>query len=410
MMQRFAAESIITPTNKSIHKSDYMQAKSLLLLSFILLITLFAGCSTTQKQLTLHIQNPGSIDRENEMVEVAWRDIRQHLSLPENQAIMVTDSLGEQIPYQLITNGSDSVEALLFPVTLAAGQTAPFHVSAGVPEPVQPMVFGRLVPERKDDFTWENNRTAFRVYGPALKATGEISNGMDFWAKKTDSLIIDKWYENDLSGVASYHEDHGEGLDFYKVGRTLGLGMTAPVDHDTLCLGHNFVTAEILDNGPLRFTFKLTYDPYPAGEHEVTETRIISLDAYSLFNKVTHIFETDATELTVATGIVMPEENPEENAATTTFGDHTGIIAYETPAHEANGTIFTAAIHPNGFGIIKVSGGHYLGLNSYQPGISYTCYTGGGWSKAGFNSFEDWTQFVLSEKEKIDQPFIITIN
>jgi len=42
---------------------------------------------------------------------------------------------------------------------------------------------GRLVPERKDDFTWENNRSAFRLYGPALKATGEISNGMDFWAE-----------------------------------------------------------------------------------------------------------------------------------------------------------------------------------------------------------------------------------
>jgi hypothetical protein len=49
---------------------------------------------------------------------------------------------------------------------------------------------------------------------------------MDFWAKKTESLIIDKWYKDDLAGVASYHEDHGEGLDFYKVGRTLGLGMT----------------------------------------------------------------------------------------------------------------------------------------------------------------------------------------
>ncbi|WP_436412480.1 DUF4861 family protein [Petrimonas sp.] len=30
--------------------------------------------------------------------------------------------------------------------------------------------------------------------------------------------------------MASYHRDHGEGLDFYKVGRTLGPGMkqTAP--------------------------------------------------------------------------------------------------------------------------------------------------------------------------------------
>jgi len=387
-----------------------MQAKSLLLILLILLITLFSGCSTSQNQLTLHIQNPGSIDRENEMVEVAWKDIRQNLSLSENQTIIVTDSLGEQVPCQLITNGTDTVEALLFPVSLAAGQTASFQVSVGVPEPFQPMVYGRLVPERKDDFAWENNRTAFRVYGPALKATGEISNGMDLWAKRTDSLIIEKWYQNDLSGVASYHEDHGEGLDFYKVGRTLGLGMTAPVDNDTLCLGHNFVTAEILDNGPLRITFKLTYDPYLAGRHMISETRIISLDAYRLFNKVTNIFETDTTGLTVATGIVMPEENPEENAATTTFGDNTGIIAYETPAHEANGTLFTAAIHPNGFGFIKVANGHYLGLNSYQPGTQYTCYTGGGWSKAGFNSFEDWIQFVKSEKEKIDQPFIITIN
>ncbi len=387
-----------------------MQAKSLLITSLIFLITLFSGCSTSQNQLTLHVQNPTSIDRENEMVEVAWKDIRQHLSLPENQTIIVTDSLGEQISYQLITNGSDSVEALLFPVTLAAGQTASFQVSAGVPEPVQPMVYGRLVPERKDDFTWENNRTAFRVYGPALKATGEISNGMDFWAKRTDSLIIDKWYQNDLSGVASYHEDHGEGLDFYKVGRTLGLGMTAPVNNDTLCLGHNFVTAEILDNGPLRFTFKLTYDPYPAGWHEIIETRIISLDAYRLFNKVTHIFETDTTGLTVATGIVMPEENPEINAANTTFGDNTGIIAYKNPTDEVNGTPYTAAIHPGGFESTQVLEGHFAGLNSIASGEPYLTYVGGGWSKAGFNSFEDWIQFVKSEKEKIDQPFIITIN
>ncbi len=43
-------------------------------------------------------------------------------------------------------------------------------------------------------------------------------------------------------------------------------------------------------------------------------------------------------------------------------------------------------------------------------GNPYFTYVGGGWSKAGFNSFEDWIQFVKSEKEKIDQPFIITIN
>ena len=371
---------------------------------------LLFGCTTAKSEMTLHIENAGTTDRENEMVEVAWKKVQQQLSLTADQTILITDDDGQQLPYQLVTNGTATTETVIFPVTLKAGEKRTYRITTGVPRPFQPLVYGRLVPERKDDFTWENNRTAFRVYGPALKATGEISNGIDFWAKKTDSLIIDKWYKNDLSGMASYHQDHGEGLDFYKVGRTLGLGMTAPVDHDTLCLGHNFVTAEILDNGPLRFTFKLTYDPYPAGEYEVTETRIISLDAYSLFNKVTHIFETDATELTVATGIVMPEENPEESAATTTFGDHSGIIAYETPADAANGIIFTAAIHPDGFDSVKVINGHFTGINSYQPGEPYTYHAGGGWSKAGFDNFDAWVTFIKNEKEKMDQPLTIMID
>ncbi|MEN6324077.1 MAG: DUF4861 family protein [Proteiniphilum sp.] len=377
---------------------------------FYLLTAVLIGCNSSKNGVTLNISNPGSTDRENQMVEVAWHDVRQRLPLNENQTVVVTSGSGEQIPYQLVTNGSDSMEALIFPVTLAAGASGTYRIAAGKTGTFKPLVYGRLVPERKDDFAWENNRTAFRIYGPALKATGEISNGLDFWAKKTDSLIIDKWYKNDLSGVASYHKDNGEGLDFYKVGRSLGLGMTAPVNNDTLCLGDNFVTAKVLDSGPLRITFKLTYEPYMAGNHQIMETRIISLDAYSLFNKVTQIFETDTTLLTVATGIVMPEKNPEANAASTTFGDNTGIIAYETPADKVNGTIYTAAIHPNGFGIIKISNGHYLGLNSYQPGTRYTYYAGGGWSKAGFKSFDEWKSSVKEVKANIDLPLIVEFN
>ncbi len=371
----------------------------------LLLAVLLIGCGSSKKDLIVTVNNASLLDRNNEMVEIAWNNVKQKLSLAADQKIIVTDKDGRQIPYQLVTNGSDSVEMLIFPVSLNAVQEVSYSISVGEPESYQPLVYSRLVPERKDDFAWENNRTAFRVYGPALKATGEISNGMDFWAKKTDSLIIDKWYKNDLTGVASYHEDHGEGLDFYKVGRTLGLGMTAPVDNDTLCLGDNFVKAEILDNGPLRITFKLNYDPYVSGRHMITETRIISLDAYRLFNKVTNIFETDTTELTVATGIVMTLDKPE-----IIYGHNAGIIAYETPSNDSNGIIYTAAINPKGFGIIKVSGGHYLGLNNYQTGTPYIYYTGGGWSKAGFDSFEDWTKFVETEKEKIEQPLVIKIN
>lgn len=373
-------------------------------LTLLLATAIFIACSPSKQVLTVEVNNPGSIDRENEMVEIAWETVQQKLSLSTGETIIVNDDNGQQLPYQLVTNGTGNRETLIFPASVQAGQTSSFQITKGESEASPPLVYGRLVPERKDDFTWENNRSAFRVYGPALKATGEISNGMDFWAKRTESLVIDKWYKDDLSGVASYHEDHGEGLDFYKVGRTLGLGMTAPVDNDTLCLGDNFVTAEILDNGPLRITFKLSYDPYNAGGKAVTETRIISLDAYNLFNRVINIFEVDTEKLTVATGIVMEKDKPE-----ITFGDNSGIIAYETPTDNVNGTIYTAAIHPDGFNDIKVANGHYLGLNNYQPGTPYTYYAGGGWSKAGFNSFEDWTQFIKKEKEKIDHPLTIQI-
>src|SRR5690554_1142266 len=370
----------------------------------LLLSVLFIGCNAPKEKLTVNVHNPSSLDRENEMAEIDWESLLQKLPAASGQSIVVTDHNGKQIPFQLVTNGTGSVESLIFPVSVDAGETNTYRVSAGEPEAFEPLVYGRLVPERKDDFTWENNRTAFRVYGPALKATGEISNGMDFWAKRTEALIIDKWYENDLSGKASYHRDHGEGLDFYKVGRTLGLGMTAPFHNDTLCLGDNFVTAEILDHGPLRVSFKLTYDPYPAGDYQIQETRFISLDAYQLFNRVTKVFETDAPELALATGIVMEQGKPE-----ITYGVNDGIIAYETPGTENDGTIYTAAINPSGYEIIKVADGHYLGINSYQPGTLYTYYTGGGWSKAGFNSFEHWTQFVQEKKEKIDNPLSIQI-
>lgn len=373
------------------------------IIGLLLLTTLLAGCATQKREVTLTVQNSGSVDRENQMVEIPWNNIAEKLGTAVEKSLILVDADGKQRPWQLVANGNDT-QSIIFPVSLKAGEAQSLRITEGEPDSFEPLVYGRLVPERKDDFTWENNRSAFRVYGPALKATGEISNGMDFWTKRTEELIIDKWYRDDLAGVASYHEDHGEGLDFYKVGRTLGLGMTAPVHNDTLCLGDNFVTAEIIDKGPLRLTFKLTYAPYMAGDKEITESRIISLDAYSLFNKVTHLFESEQEELTVATGIVIDETVPP-----VTFGDTGGIIAYETPGNEANGTIYTAVIQPAGYESVQLFDGHYAGLNSITPGSSYTSYVGGGWSKAGFDNFEEWVTFLKAEKEKIDQPLTIDI-
>ena len=73
------------------------------------------------------------------------------------------------------------------------------------------MAYGRFVPEREDDFTWENDKVAFRVYGPNSSGAGPVS-GVDPWFKKVDYAIVDKWYAEHFEGQ-SYHEDNGEGHD-----------------------------------------------------------------------------------------------------------------------------------------------------------------------------------------------------
>tara|TARA_A200000159_G_scaffold161456_2_gene183444 strand:- start:3798 stop:4106 length:309 start_codon:yes stop_codon:yes gene_type:complete len=87
---------------------------------------------------------------------------------------------------------------------LIAGCSLPLHDNAAYFQ-------ARHVPERLDDFAFENDKVAFRLYGPALQASAE-NNGTDCWLKRVDYPIIDKWYQRHAQGK-SYHEDTGEGYD-----------------------------------------------------------------------------------------------------------------------------------------------------------------------------------------------------
>jgi unsaturated rhamnogalacturonyl hydrolase len=86
-----------------------------------------------------------------------------------------------------------------------------------------PRAYARLVPERKGDLAWENDKVAFRVYGPALRP-GPEDSGIDAWTKRVPYPVLDEWYKRDLTERRSYHADHGEGLDGYHVGDTRGCG------------------------------------------------------------------------------------------------------------------------------------------------------------------------------------------
>ncbi len=140
-----------------------------------------------------------------------------------------------------------------------------------------PRAYARLVPERKDDLAWENDKVAFRVYGPALRSAAEDS-GIDVWCKRVPYPIVDKWYRDDLAGKQSYHTDHGEGYDGYKVGDTRGCGGLGLWIDGKLVISDTYTSAEIIWTGPDVAEFKTVYEyPVKVGGRTVYENRITRL-------------------------------------------------------------------------------------------------------------------------------------
>jgi hypothetical protein len=184
-----------------------------------------------------------------------------------------------------------------------------------------PMAYGRFVPEREDDFTWENDKVAFRVYGPSSNGKGQVS-GVDAWLKKVPWPIIDNWYAGHLNGV-SYHTDHGEGYDPYHVGDSRGVGGTAIwVDGEPRPAG-KYQSYEVLQNKGSVVRFRLQYAwETPLGL--VTESKTVSLELGDQLYRVNSVFTLDGKPavLPVAIGLTT------HDGAAIASGDRSkGLIA-----------------------------------------------------------------------------------
>ena len=259
------------------------------------------------------VSNSLSFARGDEYVELDVNALKSKLGT--DGSLVVTDADGREVASQLTYDGK-----LIFQVGVPAKGKSVYFVEAGTPSAYEQKVFGRQFPERVDDIAWENNRVAFRCYGPALQKSGERAWGYDIWNKRTDKLVVEERYageldpeiasvckklrargENaladDLYNSVSYHVDHGNGMDCYKVGPTLGAGTTAILENGGKDIRYPrcYTTYEILDKGPLRFTVKLIYGTETIEGQQVVETRVISLDAGSQMNKaVQRLVEGDA--------------------------------------------------------------------------------------------------------------------
>ncbi|HVE70095.1 MAG TPA: DUF4861 family protein [Thermoanaerobaculia bacterium] len=153
-------------------------------------------------------------------------------------------------------------------------------------------VYGRFNRERFDDFAWENDRVAHRMYGPALETWQKeplTSSTVDVWLKRTRRLVLNDWYMAD-----DYHRDNGEGADFYSAGKSRGCGGSGLWRDGKLVTSKNFRESRVIANGPIRLIFELHYPDFK-------ETKRITLDAGQNFNRFESRYEDPIT--TWAAGI-----------------------------------------------------------------------------------------------------------
>ena len=424
-----------------------------IVLSFMLL----TQCITAiMAQVNIIVRNPSTAQRQ-ELIEVDVADIYRDLGISQGEPFVVSQVVGQK------PDGSDKLREVDFQVTfdgkllidasVQPGRTTEYVVERGVPRRMRSYdtlpqrtaaggwgvgkvwTEGRLYPERLDDIAWENDRGAYRVYGPAFQRNASIGYGPDVWVKNTPELVVARRFSMDIdikptqrqlsrAGYKaeadqlvddnSFHIDHGIGNDCYAVGATLGCGAPVILTADgNICFPYAWQQYEILDNGPLRFTVSLVFgDTLIEGRH-LQEHRIISLDKGSNFNRVEVWYEDLSSgkrpdkPLSVCAG--FPLHAP--NESTVVLGND--FIQYADPTDNPTANAFQlyiGCLFPEGEVSTRTDFGHAIGVTTLKVGEHWTYYAGSAWSKYDVRNQVEWQARINTTLDALKNPLNVDIN
>lgn len=394
-----------------------------------------AGCSVSSGSVDIVVKNNGDINRNGEIIEINLEELKGKLN-GSLLHLLVVDKLGNHIPSQ-ITHDS----LLIFPVDVNAGDSAIYRLLLSGTTAVDTISCGRVYPERLDDLAWENDKSGYRVYGPAFQKKGERGYGYDILCKRVQYPVLENRYRMDLDPVAaskinslrkegkhreadsiynsiSYHVDHGDGMDCYNVGPTLGGGTTAFMVDSEIIYPYCYNEAEILDNGPLRFTARLVFNPMTIeNDSNVIETRIISLDKGSYMNKTKITYSGLGHPKSIVSGIVLHSQNS-DGYVLCKEDQYMAYADSTSNAKDGNGVIYIGAVFDKNLSGMNVKFfdkpnsdaiGHILAYNTYIPASTFTYYWGSGWSKNGVEDMDEWKRNLKNFSYNINNPLKITI-
>ena len=261
-------------------------------------------------------------------------------------------------------------------------------------------VMARFVPERSDDFVFENNLIAGRFYGEALEGN-PTSPGIDIWVKLPGKLVADEWYQGyQTESDEYYHHDHG-GKDCYKVAVSLGGGASAPlIDGKLSYPATNFRSWDIVKNSRKKVVFTLHYPEWQTPDSvKVALDKTVTVVPDTYFCTVEDVYTFEGTDtLTIAAGMnihaaleTVDKQLVEpgrvaiwEHASDQTYEPEDGMLGVAVVMPDADGTGFSE------------DGSHLLVWKYVTSGETVRYSFGSCWSKGDIPTSKDWFKLVMT--------------
>jgi len=379
----------------------------------VIVLACLTACEQTSRGREVLVRNTLDFDR-TEVVTINLTDLPTQDAGQVWQVREGTNGVLSQL-IDLDQNSRD--DQLVFLATLKANEQKQFVIqvterTAAIQQSIQ--TYSRFVPERTDDYAWENDLVAFRTYGPKAqrmveegKNGGTLSSGMDCWLKRVEYPIIDRWYKKYTDG-GSYHQDDGEGYDPYHVGASRGCGGIGVWIEDSLFVSKNFTRYKKIAEGPIRTIFELAYAPWSARDASISETKRITLDLGNQLYKVDDKIEVSGSIPNVTIGITM------HDGMGTAFTDSlNGFFSYWESIDDSElGT--GVVIAPDQ--IIEYHEYHTKKKDLSQlyivakPDETVTYYTGFAWKKAGrIQTLHHWNNYLEQFAMRLQHPLEVVL-
>jgi hypothetical protein len=378
-------------------------------------------------KLNVTVSHELAIARPSETITIPWSDVNQALPGALIQRIAVKDSGGRILPYQ-VTNIAPQAKdpkgvgiaygELIFQHSFAAGEKAArFTVekTETVSPPFPVKAFARYVPERLDDFAWENDKIGHRTYGPALGAPAEpgvtkevlVTSGLDIWFKRVDYPIVERWYNK---GHDHYHKDEGEGMDMFNVGKSRGAGGTGIWNGQALFSGTNYKSWKVLANGPLRAIFELHYDSWDAAGTKVSEVKRFTVDAGHYLDQIDSTFTfSGPAVLQAAIGLNKTPTDKGQNPQIQVLRNKDSASLGQWVEQASNGAMGTAIVLPSATGYADDALNELI-LAPVESGKPLRYFAGGAWSRAGeITSKVQWERYIADATARARNPVKVSL-